>query len=604
MYSNLTSDFNKITQPNNISIELKEHQKTAIYAMSKIEDEGRIKVDNKIIETNIGILADKVGSGKSLMIVSLINYKRTPKKLPKINYGNQFICVKEINKNNTVKTNIIIVPHNLVNQWINFFKYSKLKVIKFNKKQDFKRFYKNSYNDEELIKMDMEYDDIINYDVAIVSANKYNEFDEYFDEYTWSRIFIDEVDSIKLPRFVNWNANFIWFITATPNGLRYIYKMYIRDIFRIMTTFVFNNILLKNDDNYVDASMKLPIPRRFIIECLTPKELKVIQNFLPQSIINMINAGNTKEAIEKLNCNIGTDKNIIQIVTKNIRDDLHNYEIKLESENKMITNNKDEQTKKINHIIKMIEKCKTRLKSIEEKITGLNDDYCPICMGEFDNPVLVNCCKNLFCFECIALALKNKNSCPFCREKIHTNDLNFIDNNDKLSKTKIKKKEYEKKPKIKILKEILQKNKNGKYLIFSNYSETFIKIKDTLKELNITYSILSGTNDQINKKINEFESGHINVLMLNAKYYGSGLNLQMATDVIMYHRFEKELEEQVIGRAQRLGRVDRLNVYYLLHDNEVQTEDNNMEDFNFFEDNIQLSKLKVGKKKKELIVLD
>ena len=56
--------------------------------------------------------------------------------------------------------------------------------------------------------------------------------------------------------------------------------------------------------------------------------------------------------------------------------------------------------------------------------------------------------------------------------------------------------------------------------------------------------------------------------MLNAINYGSGLNLQMASDIIIYHELDIELETQVIGRAQRLGRTEPLNVYYLLNDNE------------------------------------
>jgi hypothetical protein len=58
------------------------------------------------------------------------------------------------------------------------------------------------------------------------------------------------------------------------------------------------------------------------------------------------------------------------------------------------------------------------------------------------------------------------------------------------------------------------------------------------------------------------------VLGLNALNYGSGINLQMATDIIIYHELNIELETQVIGRAQRLGRTSSLNVYYLLNDNE------------------------------------
>ncbi len=65
--------------------------------------------------------------------------------------------------------------------------------------------------------------------------------------------------------------------------------------------------------------------------------------------------------------------------------------------------------------------------------------------------------------------------------------------------------------------------------------------------------------------------------MLNAKFFGAGMNLQMTTDIIMYHRFTDEMEEQIVGRAQRLGRDinSTLNVYYLVHDNEKQTFENN-----------------------------
>jgi SNF2 family DNA or RNA helicase len=64
--------------------------------------------------------------------------------------------------------------------------------------------------------------------------------------------------------------------------------------------------------------------------------------------------------------------------------------------------------------------------------------------------------------------------------------------------------------------------------------------------------------------------------MMNAKHYGSGLNLQMATDVIIYHEMQKELETQVIGRAQRLGRNEPLMVHYLLHENEKCNSNNNL----------------------------
>lgn len=62
--------------------------------------------------------------------------------------------------------------------------------------------------------------------------------------------------------------------------------------------------------------------------------------------------------------------------------------------------------------------------------------------------------------------------------------------------------------------------------------------------------------------------------MLNAEFFGAGMNLQMTTDLVMFHRFKPEMEEQIVGRAQRLGRKESLNVYYLLHDNESDEIEN------------------------------
>ena len=52
--------------------------------------------------------------------------------------------------------------------------------------------------------------------------------------------------------------------------------------------------------------------------------------------------------------------------------------------------------------------------------------------------------------------------------------------------------------------------------------------------------------------------------MLNAKYYGSGLNLQMTTDLIMYHKMDKNTKIQIIGRAQQVGRNSQLIIHKLL----------------------------------------
>jgi hypothetical protein len=555
--NNLDFKSNKICQPKLLNIELKEHQKTAIYAMNYIEQKGCIETKDKTIETNIGILSDKVGSGKSFMVIGLICHNKITKEYPMIINGCKNICVK-IKVNNIIKTNLIIVPHGLVNQWSNFLKISKLKFKSVNKNTDIQ------FSDM---------DNIENYDVILLSANKYYNFMSKNDpsfNLTWNRIFIDESDSINIKNFNGIFANFIWFITATPYNLRHslkhMPKYYFKEISYSLD--IFADIFVNNNDEFVDASMNLPEYNKYIIICDTPHELRIVSKFIPRHVLDMINAGNSDEAIKMLNYNVDTNENIIEVVTKNIKNKLYNYEIKLEALNKMKITNKEEHSKKLENITKEIIRCKNRLDSIKKKIMGIDNEVCSICISEMTKPVLLNCeCKGMYCFECIILWLDKKNTCPECRNNISKNDINVIDNEKKEKKEKEEKKE--KKTKIDELGKILERNKKGKFLIFSVYDATFTKIVEKLNDQKLRYSVLKGTSDQISKTINKFEKGEINILMLNAQYYGSGLNLQMATDIIMFHRFNSQLEKQVIGRAHRLGRKEALNVHYLLYDNEA-----------------------------------
>ena len=219
---------------------------------------------------------------------------------------------------------------------------------------------------------------------------------------------------------------------------------------------------------------------------------------------------------------------------------------------------------------KKINNLKARISAIQTKIKEFDDSVCPVCLGEIEeNPTMVDCCGAIFCFNCLAMASKGKGKCLFCLKKIGKQSIHILASNKNTTGAK------ELPEKLNALVEIItKKSKNEekrKFLVFANYVETFNIIKKKLEADKITYEILKGTDKMIAKAIDNFKKGKTSVLMLNAENFGAGLNLQDATDVIIYHRFTKETEEQVIGRAQRLGRKGKLNVYYLIHDNENNT---------------------------------
>ena len=80
---------------------------------------------------------------------------------------------------------------------------------------------------------------------------------------------------------------------------------------------------------------------------------------------------------------------------------------------------------------------------------------------------------------------------------------------------------------------------------------------------------MKGVATSIEKKIGEFNNGKAPVIFLNSQYCGAGLNLEHATDIIIYHKLARDLKMQVIGRAQRYGRKGQLNVWNMLNENEI-----------------------------------
>ena len=149
---------------------------------------------------------------------------------------------------------------------------------------------------------------------------------------------------------------------------------------------------------------------------------------MSQEVKDMLNANNINQAILKLNCNVNTNKNIFQIITKNLSEELHNKNLEYDYYKNLISNDSKIKDIIINIKIK-IQQIKTKLDSIKKRIYLLNDDYCPICLDKYVKPTVNKCCNNVFCFKCIITALNNQGCCPYCREPLTIGHLTVIDNN-------------------------------------------------------------------------------------------------------------------------------------------------------------------------------
>ena len=560
MYANLNESDKSISQPSDIKLELMEHQKKAIYSMIEIESSSNVlaknvyffenKMKDLVINTKIGILGDIMGSGKSLIILVLCLIKKTVKEQDMYYSSDKYVNIRRYYDNHIYyTTNLIIIPEHLESQWIDFFIYvPTLKYLVYNK---------------EIIKSNTKFIIDSDIDIILITSCVFDNFVKEFNNIIWNRIFIDEADSIKIQDH-ELIANFIWLVTGTPSGIATSKSKYIKNIFGKNINWITDALTVKNNNDYLKKSLSLFPIKRHIINCITPPELTILKEFIPNSVIQMINAGNTENAIKILNCHVDTKDNIYVVIKNNIENNIYNKKIEIEIEEKKKLNGikLEESTNKIKQYEKSIKNLESRLKAIQTKIKNSEEDICPVCMGQIETtPALLNCCGTIFCIECLALMSKGKNNCMFCMRNIDKNAIHIVKNNDNIKKKKFQ----DLKDKIDALLDIISQSSGG-ILVFANFQETFDKITDVINMNKISNAILKG--NSINKTLEKFNKGQIKVLMLNALHFGAGLNLQTATDVVIYHRFTTEIEEQVIGRAQRIGRTTPLNVHYLIHENE------------------------------------
>ena len=278
--------------------------------------------------------------------------------------------------------------------------------------------------------------------------------------------------------------------------------------------------------------------------------------------------------------------------------------------------------KQIDYNTKGIKELKESINYNEKKIDLIYDRFkenniCPICYDIFSDKiyVTVKCCNNKVCGSCTEKWHKKHHSCIYCNtDRINIKDLFLIENkendnigndnivnnnicndnigNDNIGNDNKEKNNYGNKKiynfdKLTFLRDFIKKlsnDSNRKVIIFSDYNNIFSKITEACKDFDVKYSDLDkGNMKEIEEQVINYKYGESNILLANSTLFGCGMNLENSSDIIFVHKMNEKMENQVIGRAQRLGRKGVLNIIYLEYENEMVKETNKISINNFEE---------------------
>jgi hypothetical protein len=578
--------------------------------------------------TTHGILGDHVGSGKSLSALALVKAPPPPAAYTEyiVRGGSQGQCdgrevglLRVRNQIRThhgtpltqVSTTLFIVPHALIGQWETYVsRDTSLKALFIKKKVD-------ALNEHFMTNIEKQ-------DVIFVSSTMWSTLKTTHQIRTivWKRIFIDEADSISISTDIDeLHGLFYWFITASwlnlvfssgayfnvsnmyspltdtpPHVIERVKKLQSgssmlsiagcrhMNIVRRMcgisaahSTISLNaagsqsaRLILHSSEEFIKKSFNKPTITHTNILCATPANIRVLDSFISTEMLERLNAGDVAGALETIGMQAHTESEIVDLVTASLHRELDIAKRTYEFKKTLEYSTPAVKEKAIEVCEKKIASIESRITAIQERIKKATDQTCPICYCDVVSPAVTPCCLQLFCFSCLCESLKRVAACPLCRERIpDLKSIQVVGNSGSNENKEVKEDPATKLNKKEALVRFLKANPTAKTLMFSGYDASFAGLENKLTDEGITFATLNGSLSRINKLLREFKAGKYNILFLNARNMGAGLNIESASHVVLFHRMSSELEKQIIGRAMRLGRTASLDVIHLVHENEL-----------------------------------
>ena len=604
----INSNDPKLEQPSKIKIPMKDHQVAALHKATIMETYGSVNYNvpnpaNYIhdtyqrrtvtmdgsfkIQTNVGILADAPGHGKTLIALSIIAqtscsniYKRTDTVY---NYGKHYshftaYCEKSqlFEDDKFIHTTLVSVPRGPVYvQWFNAIRdQTGLSVLAIDSLTTIKRYLPGSNATFREVKGFFE-----NYDIILVKSTALKTLIEYYtlpyrDNYilAFDRIILDEAHDIicKMPIF---SFRFLWLISGTYQtlssrcyGTRYQMSYAIRDI---GCEERFNLMLVKGERDFVLQSFNIPPPIEHTYLCASSRQISAVQPFLHPNVQERLNANDITGAIAAMGGTGETEDEITKILTNDIERDIRNKSSEIMyTEGLEISD--DVKTSRILTLNTELQKLIDKRKNLLERITALEEKTCAICYDNYTNPILLPC-THVFCGGCLISWLQRGNnvSCPQCRVEIQSQHLIAIVK----EKPEVGPSSLQPRPTIltkeDTLLKLLQDKPDGKFLVFTRVDSGFWRLEQKLREKNIAYSEMKGHTSHMMKILEDFKEGRLRVILLNTYYAGSGIDISFATDVVLFHIMGLD-RNQAIGRAQRQGRTSQLHIHNLYYSNEME----------------------------------
>ncbi len=552
-------------QPVDSKVPLFPHQLYNIQQMRERERTLCIELSNgDIVESRVGILGDPPGTGKTKTAVFAI--KESGLVWPQTPFFEQIsqVCsnvdgtVRIIRKKMYIRTSttLIVTGASILTQWITELYQAGIS-------------YKAIRNHH-----DFENDNVFTYSVLICVDTMYNDFANKYAEYAFKAFYFDEMDSIYIPNMVNIVAGHYWLISATfSTVIQKVHRSrnmhFLKKIFdRILSDQyeekdLIQTITVLSPEDLRDLQ---PLPDTFTITDYRNEGYHLTQTIYPyvsKEIVSLIDSGKLKDIAKKIH-RTTTSENPFTAVIDSFRARSDEIEEKIRK-----YQGKEEKKRICQEWLEKKEEHTQMTQSLHRKVVEAMKLPCPCCQQKMRHPQLALCCFANYCLNCSTAMLTSVDSkCPLCKK--NCNFIEFFEDEDDQAMYDPEEEGDERKampttqilkPKGKLdhLEKIIREGK--KILIFSSSDGAFEEITSLLLKVGKSYNLFTGASATREKILRNFQDGKLDCIIMKDQSNSSGMNLQCATDIVLWNYMSGAFEKQAIGRAIRYGLDHQVNIH-------------------------------------------
>lgn len=578
-------------QPPGLSLPLKPHQRAVLRRMREME-EGPYKWNGSTVTTSVGLLCDKVGSGKSIEVLARLCQRPRLSPRPLVESG---VCVDTVNisvstvpTHPALPTNLVVVPHSIVGQWKAYVTtHTSLTITAVQRRAHIDPVARPGWEPT---------------DVLLCSATMLRPLAQALGAVQFGRVVVDECTSIALPRCPTLRGCFHWLVSSSvhqvlfPSGTyfdgdsngfhrRYCDRVqrtgFVRSILAHLEHFPsIGALFLRCREDFVDRSFALPPVQESETVCRPPACLTAVQGIAAPEITRMLHAGDLAGALQLLPCPRGTADTLITRLNADLDARLERQRAKRLYYRELLRGAglDDEQRRHFRQreaeAAALAAQLEAQREVVVRRVSGQDPESCPVCLERpaAGAAAVTGCCKHLFCASCLQRSLALQRRCPYCREPLTDESMMVLRPDEPGAGPGAAAPAPAVPTKVEAVARLIDEAEAAtpgawRFLVFSRY-ESFGELQRRLDKDGVGHTRLCGTGPAVRKQVELFARREAPVLLLNASHYGAGLNLEAASHVVLMHRMDADLESQVVGRAQRLGRTAPLRVVRLVHPGE------------------------------------